>query len=301
VILGAVDAWRWQPHPEVWLLVAAIIGLGAYAVRVIGPKVVPAGQPVVTRRQRTAFLAAVGVLWASSDWPLHDIAEQYLYSVHMVQHLLITLVAAPLFLMATPEWLARLVFLDDGRGAAILRWFSQPVAAGLIFSSLTALTHWNTLVDASVENGVLHYSLHLALFASALLMWNAVVGPMPEMRLGVPQQMIYLFLISIVPTVPSGWLTFAEGVVYQSYDDPERLWGISAVDDQQVAGMIMKIVAGFYIWGIILVKFLGWARTQERANARQPVTIRRDLTFAEVQDAFEAAGPAAPEPADRGR
>jgi cytochrome c oxidase assembly factor CtaG len=113
--------------------------------------------------------------------------------------------------------------------------------------------------------------------------------------------MIYLFLISIIPTVPSGWLTFAEGVVYSAYDDAERLWDISAVDDQQVAGMIMKIVAGFYIWGIILVKFLGWARTQESQNRRQPVTINRDLTFDDVQQAFDNAGPAAAEPADRTR
>ena len=299
MVLGAVNAWDWQPHPEVWLLIGAIIALGGYAVRVIGPKVVPAGEPVVTGKQKAAFLAAVAVLWISSDWPVHDIAEQYLYSVHMVQHLLITLVAAPLFLLATPEWLARLIFLDEGRGAAVLRWFSKPVVAGVVYSSLTALTHWSAVVNASVENGVLHYSLHLALFASSLLMWNAVVGPMPEHRLSVPQQMIYLFIMSIIPTVPSGWLTFAEGVVYSAYDDPDRLWDVSAVDDQQVAGMIMKIVAGFYIWGIILVKFLGWARTQERANRRQPVTINRDLTYEDVRQAFDHAGPAAPEPVDR--
>lgn len=301
MLLGAVDAWRWQAHPEVWLLVGAIVALGGYAVRVIGPQVVPAGEPVVTGRQKTAFLAAVALLWLVSDWPMHDIAEQYLYSVHMVQHVLLTLVVAPLFLLATPEWLARLVILDDGVAARVLRTMSRPVVAGVVYSALAALTHWALVVNASVENGLLHYGLHLLLFASALLMWTPVAGPLPELRMTLPGQMLYLFLMSIIPTVPSGWLTFAEGVVYSAYDDPERLWGISAVEDQQVAGLIMKLVAGFYIWGIILVKFLRWARTQEQANHRQPVTIRRDLTFDDVQQAFDNAGPAEPEHMDRSR
>jgi putative membrane protein len=301
VLLGAVDAWRWVPHPEVWFLVGAIVALGGYAVRVIGPKVVPAGEAVVTRKQVTAFVVALVLLWVASDWPMHDIAEQHLYFLHMIQHVLITLVVPPLFLLATPEWLARLVVLDDGRASRILRTMSRPVAAGLLYSALAALTHWTAVVNASVDNGALHYGLHLALFASALLMWTPVVGPLPELRLTRPAAMLYLFLMSIIPTVPAGWLTFAEGPVYSAYDLPERLWNISVIDDQQLAGLIMKIVAGFYLWGIIFVMFLRWARTQDRANQRPPVTINRDLTFDDVQRAFDDAGPAAAEPADRAR
>ncbi len=99
---AAPDVWRWQPHPEVWVLLASLVGLYAYAVRVIGPKVVPAGQRPVSRRQLVAFAGAVLVLWAASDYPVHDLSEEYLFSVHMVQHLLLTLVMPPLFLLATP-------------------------------------------------------------------------------------------------------------------------------------------------------------------------------------------------------
>ena len=75
-------AFQW--HPEVWLLVAFLIGAYVYSVRVIGPRAVPAGQQIVTRRHLICFTGAMLVLWAASDWPVHDIAEKYLYSMHMV-------------------------------------------------------------------------------------------------------------------------------------------------------------------------------------------------------------------------
>ena len=93
-----------QSHPEIWLLIAALVALGLYVTRVIGPKVV-AG-PAVTRRQRGWFLAGVVSLWLAADWPVHDVGERYLYSVHMVQHTLLTFVVPPMFLLATPTWLA---------------------------------------------------------------------------------------------------------------------------------------------------------------------------------------------------
>ena len=79
---------------------------------------------------------------------------------------------------------------------------------------------------------------------TSLLMWMPVCGPIPEFRIGVVGSMIYLFLQSVVPTIPAAWLTFAEDVVYKSYDTPLRLWGISAVEDQQLAGAAMKTGGG---------------------------------------------------------
>ena len=114
VLAAATDVWRFRPHPEVWLLVASVVALYTYAVRVIGPKAVLPGEATVTRRQIGWFVAAVTTLWVASDWPLHDIAEDYLYSFHMVQHLLLTFVVPPLFLLAIPSWLARLIIGPGG-------------------------------------------------------------------------------------------------------------------------------------------------------------------------------------------
>ena len=93
-VAAAADAWRWQPHPEVWFLVLGVVGLSLYATRVIGPKVVPAGQPVLTRSQKVCLVARDPALWLASDWPVHDIGEEYLFSLHMTQHLLLSYVDA---------------------------------------------------------------------------------------------------------------------------------------------------------------------------------------------------------------
>ncbi len=293
MILGAIDPWDWRPHPEVWLLLAGIIGLGYYATRVIGPKVVRSGEPVVTLKQKRYFIAGVVLLAIAADWPMHDIAEEYLYSVHMLQHLLITFFIPILFLQATPEWLARLVLGGGDQERTWLGKLTKPLVAGIIFNFLAALTHWNGIVQLSADSGPFHYGIHLVMFSSALLMWLPVLGPLPELRLSPPAQMIYLFLMSIIPTVPAGWLTFADNPVYPAYDTVERLWDISVVADQQAAGAVMKIIGGFFLWGLIAVRFFSWA-TKERA-ADMEKRIVRPLTFEDVSDEFEKAGPAVSE------
>ena len=294
--------WEFEAHPAVWLLIAGIVALGYYAVRHIGPLVVPDGQTVVTKRQKRCFALAVFLLWVAADWPMHDIAEEYLYSVHMAQHLLIAFIVPPLFLLAMPEWLARLIVVDGGAVSRVLRVLTRPVLAAVVFNALQILSHWGAVVNLSVENGVFHYTIHLAVFFSALLMWFCVVGPLPELQISEPAKMVYLFASSIVPTVPAGWLTFAEGVVYSAYDHADPLWGISPTDDQQAAGAVMKVVGGFYLWALITIRYFRFTSGRREADLaarrtrNQPppkpervgaVAATGDLTFGDVQRAFD--------------
>ena len=237
------------------MLIAGIVALGIYVVRVIEPTAVAAGSPAVTVAQKRWFIAGVAVLWLASDWPIHDIAEDYLYSVHMVQHLLLTLVMPPMFLLATPEWLARLI-LGKGSFNRFLHRIARPVPAALLFNVLTALTHWAFIVNNSVEHGWLHYSLHTTLVTAALITWMPVCGPLPELRISYLNRGIYLFLMSIIPTIPGAWLTVSSGVLYQVYNRPERLWGVDVLNDQQAAGIMMKIGGGTYLWALILLTFI---------------------------------------------
>jgi len=292
--LAAVSAWEYEFHPEVWLLVGAIVGLGIYAVRVIGPLAVGHDEPVITRNQKLFFIAGVALLWLAADWPMHDIAEKYLYSVHMVQHLIISFIVPPLLLLAMPEWLARLVILDDSRSARVLRILTRPVVAGVLFNAVQVLTHWGTVVDKSVENGAFHYGIHLLVFGSALLMWFPVVGPLRELQMSEPGKMLYLFLMSIIPTVPAAWLTFAEDPVYSGYDHDQRLWGISVITDQQAAGAVMKILGGMYLWLLIGIRFFRWSAEQRRMDReerrRQYPSPAQELTVADMEAEFERAG-----------
>jgi len=287
VLLLDADFWRWQPHPEVWLVVGVVVTMGFYVSRVIAPKV----QGDITNRQRGFFVAGVVVLWLASDWPMHDVAEEYLYLVHMVQHLLFTLIMPALFLLAVPTWLARLL-VGSGRVPAVLRRLSRPVVAGVLFNAVAAITHWSTLVNASVEIGPLHYFIHFVMVATAFLMWVPVCGPFPELRMSLPGQMVYLFVMSIIPTVPGGWLTFAESPVYNVYNHGDRLWNIGVIADQQAAGVIMKIGGGLFLWSLITYLFFVWAGRHEEANRQG-----RILTEPEIQRWEELAdelGPSTP-------
>ncbi len=301
-VAAAVDAWRWQPHPEVWFLVLGVVGLSLYVTRVIGPKVVPEGQPVLTRFQKANLVAGILTLWLASDWPLHDLGEEYLFSLHMTQHLLLSYLMPMFFLLATPVWLARLVVPDGSAAYRWLRRFSRPLVAGLLFNAMVVFTHWPALVNEAVTNGPMHYAVHILVVSTAVLMWMPVLGPFPEWRMASPAAVAYLFAMSLLPTVPASWLIFAEGSVYDVYDTTFRLWGISVTSDQQTAGLIMKLAGGFYLWTVMGVIFFRWAYGQQSGDpARMEATrtARHDrvvpdgsLTYGEVEAAFAAAGDA---------
>ena len=306
LLAADTDIWRFQPHPEVWMIVLSTIALGFYAVRVVGPKAVAAGTPVASRQNRISFGVGLVVLWIAADWPMHDISEEYLYFVHMIQHLLITFVVPPLLLMSVPEWLGRLIVSEDGSAGKWIRRLSRPVAAGALFNFAVAVSHITVVVNASVESGLFHYLVHLMVFTTAMLMWIPVVSPLPELRSTPPGQMIYLFMMSIIPTIPAAFLTFARNPIYEAYDHPVRLWGISVVQDQQAAGVIMKLIGGFYLWTVIAIIFFTWSSSQEkssrnmrRVGADGTVTPSLDvsddgevLTFEDVQEVFETVPPA---------
>lgn len=268
---AGADPWKFEPHPEVWLVVAAVVGMGVYVARVIGPKVVPAGEPALTRKQKAWFAAGVLTLWASSDWPIHDIAEQHLYSVHMVQHLMLTFIVPPLFWLAMPEWFARLVVPEGGRGYSLLKRVSAPITAGIVFNALVVFTHWSVVVNTSVRVGAVHYIVHLVMVTAAFVMWLPVCAPWKELRLSPMGQCIYLFMMSIIPTVPGAWLSLSESPVYEVYDHEPRLWGLSVVEDQTMAGLFMKVAGGAYLWAVIIAVFFRWGLAQQDENRRAPV------------------------------
>ncbi len=291
-----VSPWRFQAHPEVWLLVLFVVGSWWYAVRFIAPHTpeVRAGSPAVTRRQGWLFVSAVATMWLASDWPIHDISEEYLYSVHMFQHMALSYFLPLLAVLATPLWLFRAV-LGSPRAGRAIRWLAQPVIAGFIFNVVIIITHIPGVVNQSVSNPLLHYSVHVAVVLSSLLMWIPIAAPDPLMRIGYGGRMVYLFLMSVIPTVPAAWLTFAEGAVYKHYDIAVRVWGLSVTTDQQIAGAIMKTGGSIFLWSIIV--FLWFKRFMGGYGRQQSYrrTPDKTLTYDEVTKAFDRV-PAAPEP-----
>jgi putative membrane protein len=277
------DPWRFEANPEVYLLVAFLIGAYVYSVRVLGPRAVSNGATVVTRSNIVAFVAAMALLISASTWPIHQISETYLYAAHMLQHMMLTYFMPPLVLLATPQWLLR-VLVGNGGAYRVIRSLCRPVTAGLMFNAMVIATHVPTLVNASGDNELLHYSLHLGLVVASLSMWMPVLGPFPEWHLSDGAKPIYLFLQSVIPTVPAGWLTFAEGTVYKHYNTPVRVWGLDPATDQQAAGAIMKLGGSFFLWAMVVYYFFRkFAPTLDSEYSYR----RAPLTFEQVSAEFE--------------
>lgn len=244
-------------------MAALVVGYW-WAVTRLGPRNGPAGSAPVRRREVLAFGAGVIVLWAFADWPVHDISENYLFSVHMAQHTAFSLVAAPLLLLGTPSWLLRLIVRPRWL-QALLRRLARPLAGLLLFNGFVAISHWAGWVDFTLRHEAAHFGAHALLLAVSLVMWLPVVNRLPEIvSVSYPVRMIYLFGQSILPNVPTAFLVFAERPIYRFYAEAPRPFGISAVEDQQMAGAIMKIAGTTIIWGVIVGLFFHWYTVSQR-------------------------------------
>jgi putative membrane protein len=251
----------WHPHPSVWLVLGGI--WVAYLVAVRRHRTV-AGEPSDGRRRTTLFSFGMACLWLGADWPVHDLAENYLYSVHMAQHLLFTLVAPPLLIAGMPAWMWRDI-LRPRWLFLLFRFLTRPIVALILFNGLLLFTHWPEVVEASVRSELTHFTLHVLLVGSAVLMWWPVMSPLVELpALTPPAQMMYLFAQSLAPTIPASFLTFGHTLLYPVYGTFPRIWGISALNDQLIAGLLMKLVGGFILWGFVATIFFRWHAREER-------------------------------------
>jgi putative membrane protein len=230
-------------------------------------------------RRRRLFLGGVAALFVGATWPIHDLAEGYLYSAHMVQHMLFTFLGAPLLLAGTPPWLWRAILRPWPIRTA---WaiLTRPLVALIVANGVLLLTHWPEVVELSVGSEAAHFGLHVLLVGSAVVMWWPVLSPLPELpALSPPGQMLYLFLQSLAPTIPASFLTFGTRPLYPVYATFPRIWGVDALGDQLIAGLVMKLVGGMILWIVIAVVFFRWGRQEEIEgwDALKFRNVERDL------------------------
>jgi len=254
------------PHLHLDVIaVVVLVGLAYWlALTHLGPRVLPDGERPCSGRQARLLVAAVATLWVFSEWPVHDLAEGYLYSVHMLQHSVYTFILPPLFILGTPPWLWRWLLRPV---MGVFRRLVRPWVAVAVFSTVTVVTHLPALVTAAVRSGPAHLGQHVALVLAAAAMWWPLLGPLPEApRLAAPvHRMIYVFFQSLVPSVVGSSLIWAQAVPYRVYEELPRLWGIDALEDQRWAGTIMEVVEGGLLLGFMVIVFLPLVRSELRS------------------------------------
>ena len=263
------DLWSsWNLHPV--LLAGLLLAGWAYRRgRTGGPR-----RPVDTWRARcfTAALAALGLALLS---PL-DALSSALASAHMVQHLLLILVAAPLLALSAPSsailrasplavrratgrWRRRL-----GLTHGNLRALRHPAAVWLLQVGVLWFWHAAAPYDAALGSKPLHLLEHASFLVTAVLFWHVVIGVRGSARVSGGLGVLLVFAMAMQSVFLSVLLTFARTPWYSGYAATTAPWGLDPLTDQQLAGVIMWIPAGGIYLLVALALLVAWVRATER-------------------------------------
>jgi putative membrane protein len=283
---------NWTVHPSTAIGIAALGGLYLWRAKQLtgAGRAAPASEAVGrhpaapdpdarSRRapsglQKLAFFAGLFVIFASLNGPIHDLSDYYLFSAHMVQHLLLALVAPPLLIAGTTGEMLRPA-LRHPRVARLARAVTRAPAAYVVFNVVMAVWHVPEVYGTAMAYHPVHIVQHLTMMASAVLMWWPILSPLPELpRLAYPGQLLYCFLMSLPMSIIAIYITMADHVLYTAYASAPRVWAISPQMDQYVGGLIMWIPGGLFFYVVMTFVFFQWAKRQEDSTASAQVDWR---------------------------
>jgi putative copper resistance protein D len=206
-----------------------------------------------------------------------DSYDTTLFSVHMTQHVLLTLVAAPLIALSGPVTLLLRVAGPETRRRVILpvlharitRFLAFPVVAWILFAGVMWVSHFSALFDAALEDPLIHDLEHALYLGSALLFWwpAAAVDPAPW-RMTHPVRLLYVFLQMTQNTFLSVVILNAQTVLYPHYATVQRAWGPSPLEDQGMAAALMWVAGDLLFLAAIFAILTGWSRAEDRGSAR---------------------------------
>jgi putative membrane protein len=249
--------WDWIPYPGIWAVSVTPVVLYTWAVR----------RHPVDQRRLWLFVVGMVSFWAASDWPLGTLGAGYLASAHMLQFLLYTLVAAPLLLLGTPEWMARRVS-ERLRIRGAVTWLGGSlVTCAVVYNLILLTTHAPGTVEVLRRSQIGSAAMDILWLVAGLILWLPIISPLPSPKLVPPwSRMLYLFLATaIVAVIPASLLTFTTTPVYAIYELAPRVGSLTAREDQQIAGILMKLATIPVVWGTIAVIWFRWARQEEAA------------------------------------
>ncbi len=257
--------WRFEPFPIAATFVAVLFytfGTGPLRGRFFP------GQPYPTAKA-TLFYLSMTLLTLIFVSPLHTLGEVFLLSAHMLTMMLVIFVVAPLFLLSLPGWLIAPVALHPVI-KPVLRFLTRPVVNVLHFNGAFLLIHIPLLLKTLMfSTDALHYLTYFAIFGSAVLMFWPVMNPLPGALPSPPYrvQLTYLVVLLVTHNPFSSVFSFAPGLIYPWYEGAPRVFGLSPLQDQQFAGVVMGVMYITVMLVAVAAVFVRWfgGRAEERS------------------------------------
>lgn len=244
---GISDDWfGWDFHPSILIGIVILVALYLMATtrwRVKYGWSAEAPHP----SKRGMFYASVVLLFLSLDGPLHHLADELLFCAHMLQHMILQLVWAPLLLLAMPTWLWP-VILKPKPVMAVARFVSRPATAFVIYNAVVFGWHLPGFYNYALENHAWHIVQHLMFMSSAVLTWFVMLAPEPSLRATFPRRMIFIFAHMLAMKALGLMISMSDHVLYTFYERQPRVFGIDALGDQQLGGMLMWLPGGALLW-----------------------------------------------------
>src|SRR5262249_52825233 len=239
---------------------------------VVGLAALGLGYLVAARRQRRmdprtrvgpakamSFAGALFVLFGALTGPVHDLSDYYLFSAHMVQHMLLIFAMPPLLLYGTPAFMLR-PLLRDQVVVRLGRRLTRPISAFVIFNVTLVAWHIPPLYNLAMDQHPVHIVEHLMMMAASVILWWPVRAPVTEIpRAPYPVQLLYLFVAGLPMVMVAIFIAMADQVLYPFYATAPRIWDqLTPYSDQHLGGLIMWIPGGMVFLIAITVVFFRW-------------------------------------------
>jgi len=213
-------------------------------------------------REAAALAVALAAVLVMLNGPVHELSERYLFSAHMVQHLVLTLVVPPLLLAATPGWMIDALVARGGLGR-LTRAVTRPVPALALYTIALVGWHLPAAYALALEVHAWHVVQHLTLMATATLAWWPVLGRSAAApAVPYPAQILYLFAFGIPMTAVAAMITYAEDLLYPFYETAPRLLALTPLADQRLGGVLMWVPAAVVPLLAFTAVFFRWAAAE---------------------------------------
>jgi len=265
-------SWNWRAYPGVWLYVLLLVG--GFLLLLRHARSLGVG-PAIRPRRTWAGVAGLLLVWVALDWPVGALGGGYLASLHMTQFLLLAMVAPPLILLGIPAEAARNL-LPEGAPGGTLRRIASPFITLAVFNVIIFATHLPVVSDALMRSQPGSFIIDTLWLGGGILYWWPIVGPgVPRPRFTPPLRIAYLFATMMFMTAPGAMITFADLPLFATYELAPRVGTISALGDQRLAGLLMKIGGAVITWVAISIIFYRWQLEENRLLERDLARVRQ--------------------------